>query len=94
MRNFWTRAFLTRRIDRCYLIAAWTKGTEKRKVYLELARYYRRLLSNMSDRSSALQAVLTATAPISAVPRAARHTRERHSLIRASIPTSPMLASA
>lgn len=34
-----------RRIDRCYLIAAWTKDAAKRGTYLGLARYYRELLS-------------------------------------------------
>jgi hypothetical protein len=47
MRSFWTRDFLTRRIDRCYLVAAWTKVAEKRKVHLERARYYRRILWSM-----------------------------------------------
>jgi hypothetical protein len=50
MRSFWTRDFLTRRIDRCYLIAAWTKVAEKRDAHLELARYYRKILSSMSGR--------------------------------------------
>jgi hypothetical protein len=50
MRSFWTRDFLTRRIDRCYLVAAWTKVADKRKAHLELARYYRRILSGMSGR--------------------------------------------
>lgn len=48
MRSFWTRDFLTRRIDRCYLVAAWAKAAERRRVHLELARYYRRLLAGMS----------------------------------------------
>jgi hypothetical protein len=48
MRSFWTRDFLTRRIDRCYLVAAWTKTADKRKAHLELARYYRRILWSMS----------------------------------------------
>jgi hypothetical protein len=48
MRKLWTRDFLMRRIDRCYLIAAWAKAAERRKAYLELARYYRRLLAAMS----------------------------------------------
>jgi hypothetical protein len=48
MRNVWSRDFLTRRIDRCYLIAAWTKEAAKRAAHLELARHYRRMLSNLS----------------------------------------------
>lgn len=52
MRSFWTRDFLMRRIDRCYLIAAWTKVADKRKAHLELARYYRDLLASMSVRAS------------------------------------------
>lgn len=48
MRSFWTRDFLMRRIDRCYLIASWAKAAERRNVYLDLARYYRRLLSSMT----------------------------------------------
>ena len=51
MRTIWTRDFLMRRIDRCYLIAAWTKIAEKRVAHLERARHYRRLLANMSGRS-------------------------------------------
>ena len=49
MRNFLTREFLTRRIDRCYLIAAGARLPEKRKVHLELARYYRKVLSAVAD---------------------------------------------
>jgi hypothetical protein len=44
MRRFWTLDQLTRRIDRCYLIAASAKIPEKRKLHLELARRYRALL--------------------------------------------------
>jgi hypothetical protein len=47
MRSFWTRDFLMRRIDRCYLIAAWAKAAQRRNVYLDLARHYRKLLSTM-----------------------------------------------
>jgi hypothetical protein len=50
MRNFWTREFLMRRIDRCYLIAAWAKAADRRRVHLELARYYRALLASMTER--------------------------------------------
>jgi hypothetical protein len=55
MRSFWTRSFLTRRIDRCYLIAAAARIPEKRKVHLELARYYRRMLASLPDRPSQAQ---------------------------------------
>ena len=44
MRKNWTQDVLTRRIDRCYLIAAWTRTREKRSRYLALARHYRGLL--------------------------------------------------
>ncbi len=47
MARFWSRDFLTRRIDRCYLIAAGTKNSEKRKVHLELARNYRQILASL-----------------------------------------------
>jgi len=57
MRTAWTRDFLMRRIDRCYLIAAWAKAAEKRETYLELARYYRDLLSSMSARTSPPRAI-------------------------------------
>jgi len=50
MRSSWTRDFLTRRIDRCYLIAAGARAAEKRKAHLERARHYRRLLSRLADR--------------------------------------------
>lgn len=46
---FWSRDFLTRRIDRCYLIAAGTKKPEKREAHLELARRYRRLLHALTN---------------------------------------------
>jgi len=49
MRIFWTREFLARRIDRCYLIAAGARRPEKRTVHLELARYYRKVLSAISE---------------------------------------------
>ena len=57
MQGFWTREFLMRRIDRCYLIAAWTKAAEKRTMHLELARYYRKLLASMTERPAQLLAV-------------------------------------
>ena len=49
MHSFWTREFLTRRIDRCYLIAAGARLPEKRKLHLELARHYREALSMLAD---------------------------------------------
>jgi len=49
MRIFWTREFLTRRIDRCYLIAAGAKRPDKRTLHLELARYYRNVLSALAQ---------------------------------------------
>lgn len=51
MANLWTRDFLTRRIDRCYLIATWAKVAERREMYLERARYYRSLLAGMPVRA-------------------------------------------
>jgi hypothetical protein len=45
MRIRLTREFLTRRIDRCYLIAAGARRPEKRQLHLELARYYRNILN-------------------------------------------------
>ncbi len=51
MARFWNRDFLTRRIDRCYLIAAGAKNPEKRKVHLELARHYRRILTSLIGRN-------------------------------------------
>jgi hypothetical protein len=44
MRIRLTPEFLTKRIDRCYLIAAGAKRPEKRQLHLELARYYRKIL--------------------------------------------------
>ena len=41
----WTRDFLTRRIDRCYQVASWTRIAAKRARYLGLARYYRSILA-------------------------------------------------
>jgi len=49
VRTSWTRDLLSRRIDRCYLIAAWTRATGKRRHYLALARHYRALLAGLSD---------------------------------------------
>jgi len=50
------RAFLTRRIDRCYLIAAGARVPEKRQVHLELARRYRKILGGISDHAPSGQA--------------------------------------
>jgi hypothetical protein len=55
MARFWNRDFLTRRIDRCYLIAAGTRSSEKRKIHLELARHYRRLLATLTLHNKAKQ---------------------------------------
>lgn len=57
MSGFSNRVFLTRRIDRCYLIAAGTRIPEKRQIHLELARHYRRILGSIADCSSTGQAV-------------------------------------
>ena len=48
MRSFWTREFLIRRIDRCYLIATWARAEERRALYLGLARHYRTLLARLA----------------------------------------------
>jgi hypothetical protein len=48
-----SRAFLTLRIDRCYLVAAGAKTAEKRQTHLERARHYRRMLGSLGDRPSA-----------------------------------------
>ncbi len=55
MTRFWSRDFLTRRIDRCYLIAAGTRNSEKRKIHLELARHYRRTLASLTIHHGANQ---------------------------------------
>jgi hypothetical protein len=39
-------AFLIRRIDRCYLLAASARQPERRALHLERARHYRRLLTH------------------------------------------------
>lgn len=57
MRANRTSDFLMRRIDRCYLVASWTKVAEKRKAHLELARYYRGLLASLSSRNQLPQPV-------------------------------------
>lgn len=49
MVNQWSRRALMQRIDRCYLIAAWTRAAAKRRHYLALARSYRRLLAAMTE---------------------------------------------
>lgn len=56
MRSFWTRDVLRRRIDRCYLIAAWAKD-ERRKAYLKLARHYRVLLASLAEGDRVQDAV-------------------------------------
>ena len=52
MASFWSRAFLTRRIDRCYLIAAGARVPEKRRIHLELARHYRGILDGTAHQGS------------------------------------------
>lgn len=47
MRRTWNRECLMRRIDRCYLIASWTRDAVKRVTYLSLARTYRNMLAGM-----------------------------------------------
>ncbi|WP_068080584.1 hypothetical protein [Novosphingobium rosa] len=59
---FWNRDFLTRRIDRCYLIAAGTKKPHKREAHLELARRYRRLLTSLGDYTAIPQEPAVASA--------------------------------
>lgn len=49
MPSFSNPAFLIRRIDRCYLIAAASKIAEKRKRYLDLARHYREMLQSLGN---------------------------------------------
>lgn len=48
----WSRDFLVRRIDRCYLVAAGARRAEKRERHLELARHYRRLLQALSNAAT------------------------------------------
>jgi hypothetical protein len=55
MPSFWSRAFLIRRIDRCYLIAAGAKIAEKRKRYLALARHYREMLQSLAQNPASPQ---------------------------------------
>lgn len=43
-----SRQSLTRRIDRCYLVAAGTKVAAKRDAYLIRARQYRAMLRKMT----------------------------------------------
>ena len=46
---FRSRDFLTRRIDRCYLVAAATRAPHKRQRHLEMARHYRALLDTARE---------------------------------------------
>jgi len=48
MGNRWTRTALTLRIDRCYLVAAWTDVAAKRQHYMGMARAYRHLLGRLT----------------------------------------------
>lgn len=52
MQSLWTPSFLMRRIDRCYLVASWARSAERRLAYLELARHYRRILTQMRNPAS------------------------------------------
>jgi hypothetical protein len=45
MQTSWTKDALTRRIDRCYLVAARTRIAEKRQHYISLAREHRAVLA-------------------------------------------------
>ena len=45
-----SRQAIARRIDRCYLIAAWTRVAAKRSRYIELARHYRAVLALSGER--------------------------------------------
>jgi hypothetical protein len=45
LRGLPTRESLARRIDRCYLVAAGTRLTDKRSHYIALARHYRGVLA-------------------------------------------------
>lgn len=56
MGRLWNREFLTRRIDRCYLIAAGTRNIEKRKLHLHLARHYRQILASLMGRRPVMAA--------------------------------------
>jgi len=47
MQTSWTNGALTRRIDRCYLVAARTRIAAKRQRYIALARRYRTVLAGM-----------------------------------------------
>ena len=51
MRRF-SRDFLMRRIDRCYLIASWAKAADRREAHLRLARYYRRILTGLTPQAA------------------------------------------
>jgi hypothetical protein len=45
-------AFLIRRIDRCYLLAASARQPERRALHLERARHYRRLLTHTTTTTA------------------------------------------
>lgn len=70
MTSAWSRDFLTRRIDRCYLIAAGARVPEKRKTHLELARHYRTVLYNISGWPKAVPTVWQSHGTANADPRA------------------------
>lgn len=52
MTCFRSRDFLTRRIDRCYLIAAAAREPDRRAQHLELARHYRQVLTRVGESLS------------------------------------------
>jgi hypothetical protein len=52
MQRFWTRDFLMRRIDRCYLVACWARAADRRVAYLRLARHYRAILAGMAPAAA------------------------------------------
>jgi hypothetical protein len=54
MHAFWTRDYLTRRIDRCYLVACWARAADRRATYLRMARYYRAILAGMAPAAAAI----------------------------------------
>ena len=52
MHGFWTREFLMRRMDRCYLIACWARAADRRAAYLRLAHQYRAVLAGMAPAAT------------------------------------------
>ena len=50
MFRFWTPEIVSRRIDRCYAIAAAARNSDKRLLHLRLARSYRALLAMLPEQ--------------------------------------------